>query len=306
VAKLFGLGYPGGVRISRLGANGNPQAYNFPRPMMGSGDYNFSFAGLKTALVRFREEHKGQPYPLEDVCASFEQAVVDVLVAKTMAAAEALEARAVGAAGGVAANARLRAALAELDQAAFRFTQESRVGAGTRRAKGTAMFYRYRDSRGAICLMRWDYLEPERQVLVNDGETVAFYNAVDRQLVLMDPAAMQADPLYRVLAGGRLEQAFEVEGPLQRYDRSRREWLVGLFLRPRQASDSLQEAVLWLDADGMPASLALEDQMGGVTVLRFDAFDTHPFTGLGHDDIVARFRFEPPPGTEIVDQRGRP
>jgi len=111
VAKLFGLGYPGGVRISRLGAGGNPQAYDFPRPMISSGDYNFSFAGLKSALVRFREAHKGQPYRLEDVCASFEQAVVDVLVAKTMAAAQHFGAKAVGAAGGVAANARLRAEL---------------------------------------------------------------------------------------------------------------------------------------------------------------------------------------------------
>lgn len=113
VAKLLELGYPGGPRISELAQKGNPTRYTFPRPMLASADLNFSFAGIKTAvlyLVHGIPGGKQQQRPIRkaDVAASFQRAVVDVLTAKTVTAAKRFRCRSVLLAGGVAANSELR------------------------------------------------------------------------------------------------------------------------------------------------------------------------------------------------------
>ncbi len=109
VARFLGLGYPGGPVIERAAAEGDPGAFAFPRAMMGEG-LDFSFSGLKTAVVHAVRRHPEASN--RDVAASFQQAVVDVLVAKAQRAARAVGARGVCLAGGVAANGALRAALA--------------------------------------------------------------------------------------------------------------------------------------------------------------------------------------------------
>jgi N6-L-threonylcarbamoyladenine synthase len=109
VAKLLKLGYPGGPEIDRLAKAGNPSAIPFPRSLMGS--YDFSFSGLKTSVLYFLR--KTQNYRLEDVCASFQEAVVEVLVSKTIRAAEEYQVRAVSASGGVSINSRFRQRLRE-------------------------------------------------------------------------------------------------------------------------------------------------------------------------------------------------
>jgi len=106
VARFIGLGYPGGPAIDRLAPEGDAAAYAFPRSLPGDG-YDFSFSGLKTSVVnRVRKEPDAST---ADVAASFQEAVVDVLVTRTRAAARAVGARAVCLAGGVAANSLLRA-----------------------------------------------------------------------------------------------------------------------------------------------------------------------------------------------------
>ena len=96
VAKLLGLGYPGGPEIERRARDGNPARFNFPRSMLDSGDHNFSFSGLKTA-VRYRladfPAEKATPELVNDVCASFQRAVVEVLVKKTARAAKECDRR---------------------------------------------------------------------------------------------------------------------------------------------------------------------------------------------------------------------
>ena len=86
VARLLGLGYPGGPEIDRLAAQGNPDAVQFPRPMLNDG-YDFSFSGLKTAVANHLQKHPETP--TQDIAASFQAAVVDVLVVKTIRAVEA-------------------------------------------------------------------------------------------------------------------------------------------------------------------------------------------------------------------------
>jgi N6-L-threonylcarbamoyladenine synthase len=110
VARFLGLGYPGGPAIERAATTGDPAAFAFPRAMLGEG-LDLSFSGLKTAVVHAVRKHPDAAD--EDVAASFQQAVVDVLVAKTMRAAVSVGARGICLAGGVAANGALRGALVE-------------------------------------------------------------------------------------------------------------------------------------------------------------------------------------------------
>jgi N6-L-threonylcarbamoyladenine synthase len=109
VARYLGLGYPGGPLIDRLAMDGSP-TIDFPRPMMSSA-YDFSFSGLKTAVIN--HVRKNPDVPVEDVAASFQEAVVDVLVTKARRAARDVGAKAICLGGGVAANSRLREAILE-------------------------------------------------------------------------------------------------------------------------------------------------------------------------------------------------
>jgi N6-L-threonylcarbamoyladenine synthase len=112
-AKLLGLGYPGGAVIDTLAKTGNPKAVAFPRSMVhGEHGSDFSFSGLKTALLHHVREH-GVPddQPLADLCASYQAAIVEVLVRKTRRAARRLQLHHVQICGGVAANSGLRAAM---------------------------------------------------------------------------------------------------------------------------------------------------------------------------------------------------
>jgi len=110
-AKLLGLPYPGGPGIEVLAAEGNPVGVPLPRPLVGSGEPHFSFAGLKSAVQRAVASGLHEP---ADIAASFQQAVVDCLVDRTRLALERSEAPALVVAGGVAANRAIRSALQQL------------------------------------------------------------------------------------------------------------------------------------------------------------------------------------------------
>ena len=112
VAKLLGLGFPGGPAVERAAALGDPKAVPLPRPLVGSGEPHFSFAGLKSAVGRAADSGR---YSTEDIAASFQAAVVDCLVDRTrVALAAAGPVTALVVAGGVAANAAVRGALEAL------------------------------------------------------------------------------------------------------------------------------------------------------------------------------------------------
>ncbi len=106
-ARVLGLGYPGGPKLNKLAEEGNPEAIRFPRPHNG---YDFSFSGLKTAVINYvhTAQQKGEEINKADVAASFQQAVCDVLVNNTVAAAKEIGADKIALAGGVAANTLLR------------------------------------------------------------------------------------------------------------------------------------------------------------------------------------------------------
>jgi N6-L-threonylcarbamoyladenine synthase len=110
IARFMGLGFPGGPALDRLAREGDPTAIAFPRAMADSGDYDFSLSGLKTAVLRHvkREQAAGRRVEAADLAASFQEAIVDVQVSKTMRAAEETGVTTVLLGGGVVANTRLR------------------------------------------------------------------------------------------------------------------------------------------------------------------------------------------------------
>jgi N6-L-threonylcarbamoyladenine synthase len=125
VAKMLKLPYPGGPQVSKLAAQGNPEAIKFPRPLLNQNNFNFSFSGLKTSVLYYLHSLGPSPLPLaamQNICASFEQAAVDVLVTKTLRAAEKYQAKSVSLSGGVSANQKLRQELkAESEKRKIKF-----------------------------------------------------------------------------------------------------------------------------------------------------------------------------------------
>lgn len=113
VARAIGLGYPGGPKIDRVSKEGNPQAIVFPKAKVNDSVYDFSFSGLKSAVLNYlnQAEMKGEEINVPDVAASFQKAVVDVLVDHTIIAAKEYGFNEVALAGGVASNSALRAAM---------------------------------------------------------------------------------------------------------------------------------------------------------------------------------------------------
>ncbi len=112
VAKILGLGYPGGQIIDQLAAQGNPQKILFPRAYLDKGSYDFSFSGLKTAVNRYVQTHPDDyQQQTADIVASFQEAVVEVLTNKLLQAALSKDCAHIAVVGGVAANSRLRASV---------------------------------------------------------------------------------------------------------------------------------------------------------------------------------------------------
>jgi N6-L-threonylcarbamoyladenine synthase len=110
VAKYMGLGYPGGVVIDRLAREGNASAISFPRTLLDGNSLNFSFSGLKTAVLNYMKKFVGEfsASQIRDIAASFQEAVVDTLIAKVLRAAKQEDGKLVVLVGGVACNSRLR------------------------------------------------------------------------------------------------------------------------------------------------------------------------------------------------------
>ena len=114
VAKMLGLEYPGGPNVAKLALQGNALAFAFPRPMINRPGLEFSFSGLKTAVLHARQQTADYPEKNADICASFELAVVDTLLRKCQRALKQTGLKTLVVAGGVSANKRLREALADM------------------------------------------------------------------------------------------------------------------------------------------------------------------------------------------------
>ena len=148
VARAIGLGYPGGPKIDRAAKEGNPHAMEFPRAKIEGCPYDFSFSGLKSAVLNFLNHEKmaGREVNRNDLAASFQNAVVEALVSRAILAAKEYGLKDVAIAGGVASNSALRAAMEEACQKeGFRFYRPSPVLCTDNAAMiGAAAYYEYK------------------------------------------------------------------------------------------------------------------------------------------------------------------
>ena len=148
VARAIGLGYPGGPKIDKLSKEGNPDAIDFPRAKVGDCPYDFSFSGVKSAVLNYlnQAQMKGEEGNRADLAASFQKAVVDVLVEHTMMAAEDYHMDKIAIAGGVASNGTLRAAMENAcARKGFRFYRPSPIFCTDNAAMiGAAAYYEYK------------------------------------------------------------------------------------------------------------------------------------------------------------------
>ena len=147
VARAIGLGYPGGPKIDRLAKEGNPEAVKFPKAHIEDAPYDFSFSGLKSAVLNYINgcKMKGQTFDPADIAASFQKAVVDVLVEKAMHAVEEFGTYTFAIAGGVAANSAQRAGMeAACKERGIRFCYPSPILCTDNAAMiGAAAYYEY-------------------------------------------------------------------------------------------------------------------------------------------------------------------
>lgn len=148
VARAIGLGYPGGPKIDKLAKEGNPHAIDFPRAHMEDAPYDFSFSGVKSAVLNHLNKCRmtGEPIVEADIAASFQQAVVDVLVDNAIRAAKDYHMDRLAIAGGVASNGALRAAMeAACEKEGIHFYRPSPIFCTDNAAMiGVAAYYEYR------------------------------------------------------------------------------------------------------------------------------------------------------------------
>lgn len=148
VARAVGLGYPGGPKVDKLGKEGNPDAIAFPRAHVDGSEYDFSFSGIKSAVLNYINscEMKGEEINRADLVASFQKAVVDALVSRAMHAVKEYNMDTLAIAGGVASNSALRAALQkECDKTGVKFYSPSPIFCTDNAAMiGAAAYYEYK------------------------------------------------------------------------------------------------------------------------------------------------------------------
>lgn len=147
VARAVGLGYPGGPKVDKAAKEGNPHAMEFPRAKVGGSQYDFSFSGMKSAVLNYinQAEMKGETICVPDLCASFQNAVVDVLVSRAVAATKEFGYKKLTIAGGVASNSALRAGMkAACEKAGIEFYYPSPIFCTDNAAMiGAAGYYEY-------------------------------------------------------------------------------------------------------------------------------------------------------------------
>lgn len=146
-ARVLGIGYPGGPAIERISKMGDPAAVDFPRPFINEANYDFSFSGLKTAVINYlhKKKQRGEEINKADVAASFQQAVIDILIAKIIRAVENCEVNSVILSGGVAANKTLRNQLAEVLKryGLSLYTPDLKLCTDNAAMIGSAAYYQY-------------------------------------------------------------------------------------------------------------------------------------------------------------------
>ncbi|BCO09850.1 hypothetical protein GF1_22260 [Desulfolithobacter dissulfuricans] len=183
----------------------------------------------------------------------------------------------------------------------FDFTQITRTGGRERYGRGEAVFLR---PAGHKSVMRWDYLQPDRQVIVSDGQTLSIYTEKDKQMIVTPASALESDITYGFFAGTRnLLDDFNALPPDTRYVSS----LPGPALRsirlvPRRPHPQIKEVQIWFDRDHLIHRIIIEDHFDTVTELTFANIRTDELRPDDTEALQQIIHLSIPPDTEIITQ----
>ena len=199
---------------------------------------------------------------------------------------------------------------ASLTSLTFDFQQVTRTGGRERTGQGNAVFYKpmatAADSKPAESdlprsVMRWNYAEPDQQVLINDGKTLSIYTAKDKQMIKTPAKELESDITYAFFAGTRnLLDDFIAEAPAEEVLSSRVGAQQSLVLVPRTPHNQIKSVQIWFDERGIIQRLLLTDHFDAETELRFSGIVLNSLPPGDPQELTRIITFQPPPDTEII------
>lgn len=194
----------------------------------------------------------------------------------------------------------------------FGFDQLTRTGTRERSGRGEAVFYRFQppsevtpeDSAPATqSVMRWNYTEPDPQIIVSDGQTLSIYTEKDQQLIRTPAQELESDITYAFFAGIRnLLDDFDARSADSTYLFSSAQQLQTILLVPRQPHNQIRDVQVWFDNDGLIQHLMITDHFDSVTELNFDNIKVNSLPAGDRKTLESIITFPVPPGTEIISR----
>ncbi len=191
----------------------------------------------------------------------------------------------------------------DLQSISFSFTQITTSGHRERLGKGRALFFRPAFMRPRA-VIRWDYSQPEPQVIINDGSTLSIYSAAEHQLIITPASEMESDVTYGLLVGrNKVTDNFRLLAPDPMFSLGTAEPdLTAIRLQPRKPQPQISMVQLWLDKTGIIHHILLQDYFDSTTWLHFTDIKLNPITGDERSAYKRIIHLDLPPDTEIIHQ----
>ena len=197
-----------------------------------------------------------------------------------------------------------------LTSLSFDFHQVTRSGGRERTGSGNAAFLKFsqqdneaRTKNKTTSIMRWNYTEPDKQVIINDGQTLSIYTENDKQLIKTSSQELESDITYAFFTGTRdLLDDFNAEPGENGFVFSSARQLKTIRLVPRQPHNQIKVVQLWFDTDGLIHHIIIEDHFESVTELNFENIAINYIPVVTREEMNKITSFQVPPGTEIITQ----
>jgi len=197
-----------------------------------------------------------------------------------------------------------------LTSLSFNFDQVTRSGGRERRGSGNAVFIKLQEKDGTggnkntlTSVMRWNYTEPDTQIIINDGQTLSIYTEKDKQLIKTSSLELESDITYAFFTGTRkLLDDFDAEPAENGLIFSSGQQLQTILLVPKQPHNQIKSVQLWYDGNSIIHHMAIRDHFESVTELNFDNIAVNFITDINRQEIDKITTLQVPSGTEIITQ----
>ncbi|WP_448872292.1 LolA family protein [Desulfobulbus propionicus] len=200
---------------------------------------------------------------------------------------------------------RLQITYQRLHSLQFNFTQVTETNGRLKEGSGSATFYRTKKSKTkSFGIMRWDYIEPNPQVILNNGKELSIYTPQDKQLIISPAQSLETDITYAIFTGTKkLMDEFEITAPDAVFWLNEPpEGMQSVQLVPRQPHSQIKRLQLWVDAHHVLQRLLLEDHFGALTELSFTQIQFNKLPPHDHTQEQSLMQLDLAPGTEVIRQ----